>query len=148
MVSTRCRYWTVLLPIALCVFSGFLSSCNLLGGQRNNEEGLRLAAERFNRDIRWGEFKSASTWVAPTVKDAFWDQADRMQDRVRVLDYQVVDVSPVDKEGSGTVAMRYRFYQKSNPHPQTKILQQKWLYSKQDGKWQVVGYDLQKLIPE
>ena len=55
--------WSVSLP-------AFSASCTLLGGQKDDEQGLLLAADRFNKDLRWEDYKSASSWIAPAAKEA------------------------------------------------------------------------------
>jgi hypothetical protein len=117
----------------------------MLGGQKDNEKGLLLAVERFSKDLRWEDYKSASAWIAPSAKEEFWGQADRLHEGVRIVDYQIVDAG---LDGfSGKVTLRYRFYQKQNPQIQNRTLHQQWLYSEKDEAWQVVRHDLQKLMP-
>jgi hypothetical protein len=148
MSSIRRSTFRFFFPLLLCLLPGFLTSCNLFGGQKDNQEGLLQAAERFNKDVRWEDYKSAATWIAPSGKEDFWDQIDRLQGRIRIIDYQVVDAALEDGGASGTVALRYRFFPKNNPQPQTKTLHQKWLYSREAGAWQIERHDLQRLILE
>jgi hypothetical protein len=145
MGSTHRHCWTFLFPWLVCLVAGISSSCAPLGGQKENEKGLLLAVDRFSKDIRWEDYKSASSWIAPEAKDQFWDQADRLHEGVRIVDYQVVDVL---LDGiSGKVTLRYRFYQKQNPQIQTRTLHQQWLFSDKNGVWQVVRNDFQRLMP-
>jgi hypothetical protein len=130
----------------VCLAAGFFSSCSTLRGQNEDEKGLILAVERFSKDIRWGDYRSAAAWVDPSAKEEFWDQADRLREAVRILDYQIVDVGL--NGFSGKVTLRYRFYQKQNPQIQTRTLHQHWLFSDQDRAWQVVRNDLHKLMPD
>ncbi len=146
MCSTPWKRWMLLFPCLVCLVAGLSASCTLLGGQRGDDQGLRLAAERFNKDLRWEDYRSALSWIAPAAKEAFMDQADRLQGRVRIMEYQVMDVS---SDGlSGNVILRYRFYQKQDPQLQTRTLHQQWFFSEQDHVWQVVKDDLQKLMPQ
>jgi hypothetical protein len=138
----------LLLPFLLCLLAGHLCSCGLWGGQKSGEEGLLAAADHFNTDVRWEDYKAASACIAPSGKEEFWNQVERLQGRVRIMDYQVVDVGLKDDGESGTVTLRYRFFHKNNPQIQTKTLRQQWLFSKKDRTWQVVEYDLQKLMAE
>jgi hypothetical protein len=148
MFSIRRSTLRFLLPLLLVLLPGFLTSCNMFGGQKDNQEGLLLAAERFNKDMRWEDYKSAATSIAPSAKEGFWNQVDRLQGRIRIIDYQVVDVFIEDGGGSGTVVLRYRYFPKNNPQPQTRTLHQQWLFSKKTATWEVERDDLQKLLPE
>jgi hypothetical protein len=129
-----------------CLAAGFFSSCAPLRGQNEDEKGLLLAVERFSKDIRWGDYKSAMAWIEPSAKEEFWGLADRLYDSVRIIDYQIVDVGL--NGSSAKVSLRYRFYQKQDPRIQTRTLHQHWLFSDQDRAWQVVRNDLRKLMPD
>jgi hypothetical protein len=146
MGSTRWQCWMFLFPWLICLVAGLFSSCAVLNAQKDNEQGLHLAVDRFNRDLRWEDYKSASVWIAPSAQKAFWDLADRLHETVRIVDYQVVDEGV--NELSGNATLRFRFYHKQNPRIQTKTLHQLWLFSAKDGVWQVERHDLQKLMPD
>jgi hypothetical protein len=146
MGSIRWIRWMFFFPCWVCLVVGLVSSCTLLGGQRGDQKGLLAAAERFNQDLRWEDYKSALTWVAPTAKEEFMDQAERLQGRVRIMGYQVMDAGLNGLYGN--VTLRYRFYQKQNPQLQTMTLHQQWLFSESDSAWQAMRWDLQKLLPE
>ena len=132
----------------MCLLPALLGSCGLFGGQKDNQEGLLKAAERFNKDVRWEDYRSAANWIAPLAKEEFWNQVDHLQGRIRVIDCQVVDAIVEERGAIGTVVLRYRFFPKNNPQPQIKTLHQEWLFSKEAGGWQIVRHDLQKLMPE
>ena len=146
MGSTRWKRWMIIFPCWLCLVAGFSSSCTMFGGQKSDDQGLLLAAESFNQALRWEDYKSALAWIAPAARGEFMDQVDRLQDRVRIMGYQVMDAGISGL--SGNVTLRYRFYQKQNPQLQTRTLHQQWLFSEQDRAWQVVRNDLQLLMPE
>lgn len=133
--------------LLLWLLAGILCSCALFGGQRNDEEALRLTADRFNRALRWEDYQAAAARVAPSRREVFWGLVDRMQGQVRVMDYQVVDVVLNGKDGLGTVTLRYRFFLKRKPQLQTVMVHQKWAFSDRDQTWQVVKDDLDQLLP-
>ena len=135
-----------LLSWLICLLAGFSASCNTLGGEKQNEEGLLLAVDRFNKDLRWEDFKSASALIDSAAKEKFWDEADRLHATVRIVDYQIVDT---DVDGyAANVTLRFRFYQKQNPQVQTRTLHQQWLFSEKDRAWRVVKDDVRKLMPD
>lgn len=146
MGFTRWEYRMFLFPCLVCLVAGLSFSCAGLGGQGDNEKALNKAVDRFNRDLRWEDYKAASTWIAPSAQKAFWDLADRMHESVRIIDYQLVDVGV--NELSGNATLRYRYYQKQNPRIQTGTLHQRWLFSEKDRVWHVEQHDLQKLMPD
>jgi hypothetical protein len=134
-------------PFLLCLLAGFLCSCSLFGGARNDEQALRHAADRFNTGLRWEDYKSVAAYIPSAGREAFWEQADRLQGRVRIMDIQVQDVGITGNGSSGNVTLRYRFFHKRNPQLQTTTLNQQWLFSDRDRGWQVVRNDLEKLMP-
>lgn len=133
--------------LILWLLAGILCSCSLLSTQKGDEEALRLAADRFNTNLRWEDYKAAATRMAPSKREDFWNQADRLQGQVRIMDYQVVDVSMNDADGSGAVTLRYRFFHKRNPQLQTTMVHQKWVFSDREHVWQVVKNDMEQLMP-
>lgn len=147
MCSSNRQRRMIIFPFLLCLLAGFLCSCALFGGAKHDEEALRLAADRFSTGLRWEDYKSASAYIAPDAKEGFWEQADRLQGRVRIMEFQVVDVGIIGNGSSGNVTLRYRFFHKRNPQLQTTMLNQQWLFSDRDRVWQVVRSDLEKLMP-
>lgn len=133
--------------LLLWLLAGIVVACGPLSSDKNDEQALLAAADRFNRDLRWEDYKAAATRTAPSKRDNFWDQVDRMQGQVRIMDHQVVDVAMNREEGSGTVTLRYRFFLKRRPQLQTAMVHQKWVFSEKEHVWQVMGNDLEKLIP-
>jgi hypothetical protein len=148
MISIHRTALRHLFPFLLCLLPFLFNSCSLFGGQKDNQKGLLDAADRFNKSVRWEDYKSAANWIGPSAKEEFWDQVDRLQGRIRVIDYQVVDAIMEDRGGSGTVVLRYRFFPKNNPQPQIRTLHQQWIFSKEAGGWQILRDDLQKLMLE
>lgn len=133
--------------LLLCFFAGILSSCGLLTTQKGNEQALRLAADRFNTSLRWEDYKAAATRIAPSRREDFWNQVERLRGQVRIMEYQVMDVSLNETDRSGTVTLRYRFFHKRNPQLQTTTVRQKWEFSEREHVWQVVRNDMEQLMP-
>jgi hypothetical protein len=146
MGSTPWKRWMVFFPCWVCLIAGFSASCTMFDAQKSNDQALFLAVDRFNQNLRWEDYKSALTWIAPAAKGEFMDQIESLQGRVRIMGYQVMDVGTSGL--SGNVTLLYRFYQKRNPQIQTRTLHQQWLFSEKDRVWQVVRNDLQQLMPE
>jgi hypothetical protein len=146
MRSTRRKHPTLFYALLACLLAGMLSSCGLFSSQKNDGQALLGAADRFNTDLKWQDYKSAASRIAPSERESFWGKVDQLQGRIRIMDYQVVDVNLDGKEGSGTVILRYRFFSTSNPQLQTKTLHQKWVFSERGEGWQVVENDLEKIM--
>ena len=134
MCSTPWKRWMLLFPWLVCLVAGLSSSCTMLrGGQRSDDQGLLHAADRFSRDVRWGDYRSALAWIAPEAKEEFMDQADRLQGHVQIMEYQIMETRINGL--SGNVILRYRFYQKQNSRLQTKTLHQQWLEGVDSESW-------------
>lgn len=147
MVSFSWKRRGVSFPLLLCLLAGLLCSCTLFGGVNNDEQALLTAADRFSTGLRWEDYRSAAKYIPPTGKDAFWEQTERLQGRVRIMEFQVVDVGITGNGNSGNVVVRYRFFHKRNPQLQTTTLNQQWQFFDRDRGWQVVRDDLEKLMP-
>jgi len=133
--------------VLLCFLTGILCSCSMLSSQKGNEQALRVAADRFNTSLRWEDYKAAATRTAPSRREDFWNQVERLRGQVRIMDYEVMDVSLNDTDRSVTVTLRYRFFHKRNPQLQTTTVRQKWEFSEREHVWQVVRNDMEQLMP-
>lgn len=119
--------------------------CATLGGNKDDAEALMNAADKFNKDLRWEEYKAASLWVAPATKMAFWNCVDKVQGQMRIMEYDIRDAYLEDKR-SGVVIVRYRLYFKNNPQLQVKTLRQEWVFSDKERSWTVDGTVLEKIV--
>lgn len=122
-----------------------VSGCATLGGNKDDAEALMNAADKFNKDLRWEEYKAASHWVAPATKMAFWNCVDKVQGQMRIMEYDIRDAYLEDKR-SGVVIVRYRLYFKNNPQLQVKTLRQEWVFSDKERSWTVDGTVLEKIV--
>lgn len=136
-----------LLPFFLiCALLCSFSSCSSMGGQKKGEEGLATAIDRFNSLVRWEDYKSAAVFLNPPLKETFWQEMDLLQRFVRILDFQIRDVSMGSDMTSGNVTLRFRYYCTDDPNVQTKTVQQNWRFLEKEKSWQVAKHGLHALI--
>ncbi|HOV87568.1 MAG TPA: hypothetical protein PLM79_14495 [Syntrophobacteraceae bacterium] len=121
-------------------------SCSSVSKQKGEQEDLQEIADAFNSAVRWSDFKTACGFVLPPRKQAFWDQMDEMSNTVRIMDFQIREVSVPQKKNRGTVILRYRYYHMDSPNMRTKNLQQHWIFSEQEKSWFVAEHNLQSLM--
>jgi hypothetical protein len=129
------------------VLVAFTFGCSSLGlsNRKMNSEDFRAAVTTFNDAIRWRDYQTALLWIVPQQQEAFWKQTDDIQERVRVIDYEIIRVDFSERTAIGTVDLRYRVYHLTDPRIQVKTLHQKWRYEESQKNWRVAHADLQIL---
>lgn len=131
--------------LLLCaLISSGLNACKTLEGQKCNPENLGQSVEKFFMALRWEEYKVASQFIPIPLRSQFWDDMDLFQRRVRLMDFQVRDVTIRQSAMSADVLLQCRFYHTDDPQLHTKTLQQEWRYMNK--VWLVVKHDLESLI--
>jgi hypothetical protein len=127
-----------------------LSSCSSLGrDSKKDEKTLLVAVDAFNTSVRWGDAKDASVWVIPQLHDYFWTLTDELHARIRIMDFEVRQVSSIsasDMEPTSEVILRYRFYHTDDPHLQSQTIHERWRYFEKEKGWQLIQHDLQGLL--
>lgn len=124
----------------------FTISCASVGGGRTNEAHLVAAVDAFNTSFRWQDFKAAAEWVAPPMQAEFWTQVDRSNLRLRILDYQVRNVTRHQNGLAADVALSVRYYFTDSPNLQTTVIHQEWHYLEKEKRWEVGQTGYQALL--
>ena len=140
---------TGVLEVLLCVLLLASSGCAYMGSigkPKPTTEDLTAAVAKFNDAMRWGVFKAAAAFVPPVSRDAFWTDADALRDHVRVMEYEVRNITVIESAGTGEVNLECRFYGMSDPRLQYMTLHQRWLYNWGTLAWQVVQPDWSLLL--
>jgi hypothetical protein len=121
--------------------------CASLGSSNRklNSEDFKAAVTTFNDAIRWRDYQKALLWIVPQQREIFWKQTDDIQERLRVIDYEIIRVDFNERTAIGTVDLRYRVYYLTDPRLQVKTLHQKWRYEEAEKDWRVAYSDLQNL---
>ena len=132
----------------LCLVLPLLLSCSSFSSKKNDEKNLLTHIEAFNSAIRWEDYQAASAWIVPQLQGEFWRQADNLQGHIRLMDFQVRNISLENEGYSGTVVLRFRYYYTDDPHLRSKTLQQRWRYLEKEKAWQLVQYDLAALMAD
>jgi|GEM_PF-1230414 len=147
MCRPESRFFCIVLITFLFV-SPFLYSCTTMGEKaRGSEKDLVKSTEAFNVALRWNDFKSASCWIPPTCKESFWQFAEAMQNKLRITDFEVRDVS-VDGTGTaGTAIVLYKYYYTHSPCLQTRTVSLRWTHTEKSKIWQLDTAPLLTLMP-
>jgi hypothetical protein len=133
----------VLVVLALTLVGGCEGT---LTKRKLNSDDYRRSVEAFNDAIRWRDYQAALVWVAPHQAEAYWKQADALQERIRIYDYEIQKLDWNQQTRSAIVLLRYRFYHPTAPSIQTKDLHQKWVYDEAQGNWRVTQTGLHVLL--
>lgn len=137
--------------LAICLYfslSSVLLSCASMGGEKNNTETLGTSVENFNSAIRWEEYRGASALLSPAQRDGFWDLVDKMQKHIRIMDFQIRDVTLDYSKLSGNAVLKYSYYSLTDPYVQTKTVHQKLRYLEKEKAWQITRHDLELLVQD
>lgn len=148
MISSfiKCKlFWKCSILIVVLLL---LAGCSRSQKQTRGEGGLMSAVESFNSLLRWEEYRLASAWIPQADKELFWGIADLFEGRLRIMDYQVRDVSVANNGTSGSVILSFRFYFTNNPNLLSRTIHQKWVFSEEKKSWLVVRHDLEGLLEE
>ena len=132
----------------ICLVLPLLLSCSTFGDKKNDDKSLVEHIEAFNSALRWEDFKIAASVIPPQSQEEFWRLADKMQGRVRIMDFQIRNVSMEPGSQSWTAILRFRYYYTDDPHVRTKTLRQRWRFLEKEEVWQLVQFDLMELMPE
>jgi hypothetical protein len=133
--------WSILMLALTFGCGGGLGFSN----RKMNPADLKLAVTTFNDAIRWRDYQTALPWIVPQQQEVFWKQTDDIQERLRVVDYEIIRVDFNERAAIGTVDLRYRVYYLTDPRLQVKTLHQKWRYEAAQKNWCVAHSDLQSL---
>lgn len=131
----------------LCLLLAAAAGCATLGNNPKSQEKLAKAADEFNTALRWGDYKQAAQWIAPSRQQQFWTQCDQMQKRIRLTGYEIRHVGWNDTETS-QIFVYYSYYYTDDPSLRHKTLQQQWRYVPQLKKWEVTQTALAQLMPQ
>lgn len=129
------------------IFLLVLTSCTGLGKSRGDEKNFSLAVQGFNSFVRWGEYKQASAWIMPQARSYYWELTDWLGSNVRILDFEVREVSVNEVSQTGMSTVHYRFFYKDDPYIRTKTIEQKWRFQESEKAWQVVQHNLESFVP-
>lgn len=133
--------------LLLCaVISSGLIACKTLERQKCNSENLGQSVEKFLMALRWEEYKVASQFIPLPSRRQFWDDMDLFQRRVRLMDFEVRDVSLRQSTMSADVILQCRFYHTDDPQLHTRTIQREWRYMNNEKVWLIVKHDLESLI--
>lgn len=146
--ASRKKYSTLFTVCLYGLIASALISCASFGkGQKNNNENLVKSVEAFNNAVRWEEYKAAAAFLSPLERDEFWDLSDRIQKNIRIMDFQVRDITLADDKLSGKAVIRYRYYSPSDPYVQSKTVHQKLRFDAKEKAWHITRHDLDLLVP-
>jgi len=136
--------------ISICMFLlVFLSACSSMNKQKDSEENLMKVVERYNSDLRWSNYKEASFWVEPSLQESFWSQADRLEGRLRITDFEIrPPIMWNSEKNAAEVTIIYHFYRTNDPRIETGISHQSWRYLPEQKAWQLIRPDLGVLTSE
>lgn len=104
-------------------------------------EGLKTAAERFFRSIRWRDFTGAADQIVPAKRDAF-EHARRVQHDERdleITDYEIERITLSDDTLSGKAIANLSWMRIPSVTVKTDEVETDFVF--QDGHWRVKSMD-------
>lgn len=145
MCAIRNGRW--LAVVSMVMAFALTGACAALSKNKNTRKTLSTAVEGFNTALRWGDFKVASTFVAPDFQEQFWRQSDIMEGRIRLTEYDIRYITWTENERTSPVIIRFRYYTTNDPTIQTETVRQVWRYNEQAQGWQLIQSGLDALMP-
>lgn len=123
-----------------------LISCSTWGKPKNDKAGLYESVKTFNDAIRWEDYRVASTFMPPSAKDTYWEQVDELQKNVRIMEFEVREITVEPEKLRGEAYVRCQYFHTNNPKLLTRNLKQSWRYSEEDKAWSVEYHDLDQIL--
>lgn len=121
-------------------------ACSTFGDKKENMKNFIAAVEGFNTALRWGDYKMASAFVSPSLQEQFWQQADIMEKKIRLTDYDIRNVAMAKTGNSFPVIIRFHYYITNDPQLQTQTVRQQWSYSQEAESWMITQCGLEALV--
>jgi len=108
------------------------------GSGMSNQDRLLEAVHRFNDDVRWGRWDSASTWLAPaTRREFFRDLAVRThRGDLQTADVEVVGFQPLAGDRA-IVRVERAWYLISESELHEGLFEQSWALL--EGEWRMLA---------
>lgn len=97
---------------------------------------LERAQDRYTELVRWSEFKKASAFLDPELRDAWLADMPSLR-KLRFTDYETGAVDIDDETGEATVLVTYFAYAPSSPIETEIVETQKWYRASVSNDWRV-----------
>src|SRR5208337_3919813 len=91
--------------IIFILFLALVPASCASSGEHNEKkllEALNASIEAYNTAFRWEDYTAAAVFVPADKKEQFWTEVDRFKGKIRIVDYQVREVTQADKGHRGT----------------------------------------------
>ncbi|HOI95150.1 MAG TPA: hypothetical protein PK250_10645 [Syntrophobacter fumaroxidans] len=124
------------------------ASCGMATKEEKQHEQFVAAIDGYNAAFRWQDYKTASGFVDPANQEAFWKEADAFLKEVRIMDYEIRNVSFEANGLRGTVFINCRFYLTREPSLQSKMIRQTWQFLEKPKTWQVTNSGYQAILAQ
>jgi hypothetical protein len=115
------------------------ASCASTGGrdEKKSMDALKASVEAFNSAFRWEDYPEAAAFVPADKKEQFWAEVDRFKGKVRIVDFQVREVTPEEKGHRGTAIIHFQYWRLASPTVLTLTISQKWFFIDKEKGWKV-----------
>jgi hypothetical protein len=100
-------------------------------------EALKASVEAYNNAIRWEDYTTAAEFVPAGKKEQFWTEADRFKGKIRIVDFQVREVTPEEKGHRGTAIIYLQYWRLASPTVVSLTISQKWFFIDKEKCWKV-----------
>lgn len=122
------------------------AGCGSLGESPKESKEFSQAIDQFHAAVRWEAYDRALPFVSPPLVDDFYDLTDILQGKVRIMEYEVRNLSFDQKGETATATVFFRFYHQDSPQLQTRTIREKWAYAGKEKIWQIVHHDMKELM--
>jgi hypothetical protein len=122
------------------------AGCGSVGESTNDSKGFGLAIDQFHSAVRWEAYDRALRFVSPPLVDDFYLLTDILQDKVRIMEYEVRNLSFDEKGEAATATVFFKLYRQNSPQLQTRTIREKWAYADKEKTWQIVQHDMTELM--
>ena len=148
--SASGRRRTVLRILLLALLA--VSCAQTTEPNKPSETSLLVGVEAFNSALRWENFKACVGWLAPELREPFWNFADTYPKKIKLLDLQVrnaelkFDAAKPTEATAADVLVAVRYYGTTDPTVQNKLIHEYWVFNKKDKLWRLSRHDIESLL--
>jgi hypothetical protein len=124
--------------MALAVLSMLVTTWAGCASGLSDRDELIEAVSRFNDDLRWGRWESATVWMAPRARREFLRELPRTTHggALQTADIEVIGMQPLPG-GRAVVRVERSWYLLTDSELRHGLFEQRW--EQMDGAWRLTA---------
>ena len=132
MINKNVSMW----PVATFVLT-VAAVMAAFGCAAHRDQAFQDSVRAYNKSLKWQEYTKAGVFVADSHKDRFREAAaDFEKDKLKIVDYQIVDMKLEKKESSAKSTVELEYYWEREGKLLRTTRDENWVY--ENKQWKIV----------